>query len=192
MGKIQNSPLVEAIFELRWGERQKDRFEFQKEETDFFPGIFSQTIKNKGFIYSEQPNSEGANLMLPYVVKHRFRMAENTWPCIQIGLGIFTVNQVGNVSVASADKDDYDWETFKPQIKSGLKSLDESYPMGLGGVLNPRAILRYQDAFILSKGETLESFVNNKMKTSIKVSDSFTSHSDIGIDKTSDEIPSLI
>jgi uncharacterized protein (TIGR04255 family) len=182
MGKIQNSPLVEAIFELRWGERQQGQFEFPKEELDFFPGIFSQAVKNQGFIFSEKLNNENANLVLPFVVKHRFRAAENVWPCIQIGLGVFTINQIGNVSASSADKDDYDWDTFKPQIESGLESLDASYPAGLEGLRSLRAILRYQDAFILGASETLESFVNNKMKTNIKVSDSFTDHPNISID----------
>ncbi|MCU7812243.1 MAG: TIGR04255 family protein [Candidatus Thiodiazotropha sp. (ex Notomyrtea botanica)] len=173
MGKIKNSPLVEAIFELRWGEIQPGKLSFPKEESDFFPGIFSQSVRDMGFSYYEQVNSGEIRPALPFDVKHRFRQSQHSWPCFQIGLGIFTANQIGNLSVESGD-DEYDWVTFKPFIMSGLTALDKSYPSGLENLARPKANLRYQDGFILEEGETLESFVSNKIKADLKIAHVFT------------------
>jgi uncharacterized protein (TIGR04255 family) len=179
MGKIQNSPLIEAIFELRWGEIQKGRFQYKKDETDFFPGIFSQSVKEIGFEFSEQVNYEQGKLSLPYEVKHRFRKSENTWPCFQIGLGVFTANQLGNLSLDAPEEDEYDWDDFKPVIESGLNALDQSYPSGIKSLIHPQAVLRYQDAFILDSNESLESFVSNKIKAEIHISNVFTDQPNI-------------
>ena len=99
MGKIPNSPLIEAIFELKWGEKQPGHFEYSKEEKDFFPGVFYDAIKKEEFSYSEHVGRPEEQLNLPFQVAHRFRKSEGQWPCYQIGLGIFTANQIGNMSV---------------------------------------------------------------------------------------------
>lgn len=180
MGKIRNSPLVEAIFELRWGEGSPGHFEFRKEETDFFPGIFSQEIGKLGFDYSKQlnPATEGQP-SFPFQVKHQFRKAENSWPCYQIGLGIFTANQLGNKSRITGREDEYDWADFKSTITSGLTTLDASLPEGINGLAGPRAVLRYQDGFSLEKGESIEAFINNKIEADMNVSKLFVGESDI-------------
>lgn len=174
MGKINNPPLVEAIFELRWGEQQKGRFQYQKDETDFFPGIFSQSVRDLDFKFSELVNFDQGRPNLPFEIKHRFRKAVNTWPCYQIGLGIFTANQIGNMSLEADEKDEYNWDEFKLVIDSGLKAFDKSYPSGINNLVHPKAILRYQDAFKLDSDKSLEWFVTDRIKADIHISHVFT------------------
>ncbi len=176
MGQIVDSPLVEAIFELRWGHSEKDGvFKYSRDESDFFPGVFFQSVKAKGFLVSDPIASVP---MLPFQAKHRFRKEPNKWPCIQVGMGLFTVNQIGNVSKNEGEEDEYDWDTFKPVIIDGLNAFAESHPAGIEGLESPKAILRYQDGFALG-GETIESFVSDKIEANIKISDLFTNEQHI-------------
>ena len=177
MGKLKKSPLIEAIFELRWGETQPGQFEYPNEELNFLPGIFSQSVKESGFGFAEQVNvtADRPNIPnLPFEVRHRFRKDNGKWPCFQIGVGIFTANQIGSLSLNAADNDEYDWDYFKPAIVIGLESLDKSYPAGLNNLRSPQATLRYQDGFYLSDEETIESFVANKIKANIEITNVFT------------------
>lgn len=179
MGKIENSPLIEAIFELRWGIGEQGQFEYSKDEMDFFPGIFFQSLKELGFTHSELLSKEQGRPDLPLEPKHRFRKAINEWPCFQIGLGLFTANQIGNLSVGpnKKDRDAYDWDTFKPSIVKGLKAFDGAHPLSIKGLISPRVSLRYQDGFILDG--TIESFVSNKIKANIEISNVFTDQPNI-------------
>ena len=183
MGKIPNSPLIEAIFELKWGEKQPGHFEYSKEEKDFFPGVFYDAIKKEEFSYSEHVGRPEEQLNLPFQVAHRFRKSEGQWPCYQIGLGIFTANQIGNMSVGPDGIDYYDWDDFKPTILKGLSALESAIGNGISGLTNPRIGLKYQDGFILEDGETIESFISKKLKTNIDISSEFLSNdkiSDLG------------
>ena len=177
MGKIENSPLIEAIFELRWGVDEQGGFKYSRDEADFFPGMFFHSLKEIGFGHSELLNNEPGRPNLPFEPKHRFRKADNEWPCFQIGLGLFTANQLGNLSAESSEKDKYDWDTFKPVIVDGLKALDKAHPSNIKGLVNPRVSLRYQDGFILD--DTIESFVSNRIKAEIKIANVFTEQPNI-------------
>jgi uncharacterized protein (TIGR04255 family) len=177
MSKMQNSPLVEAMFELKWGMDSPSQFRYSSEERDLFPGVFSKAIGDVGFAHSESIVRQPANekLTLPFEVKHRFRRNPEQWPCYQIGLGIFTVNQIGNVGRPEDQADEYDWDTFKPAIAKGLEVFDSSFKKGLGGLIKPQTMLRYQDAFKLKDTESFETFVQTKLSINIEISESFTS-----------------
>jgi hypothetical protein len=74
MSKIENSPLIEAMFELRWGEKQPGNFKFNRDEMDLLPGVFSQAIKQTGYGVTERlPKVPD----IPAIPKNRFRKAPN-------------------------------------------------------------------------------------------------------------------
>ena len=118
-----------------------------------------------GFSVHESVNSHIPEaLSFPQVVRHRYRKAEGTWPCYQIGLGIFTTNQVN---------DGYEWGVFKGDILRGLQILDEHHPKHLAGLPNFGIDLRYQDGFLLSAGESTLSFLRDKMDVGFKLPTAF-------------------
>lgn len=174
MGQIKNSPLIEAIFELRWGEEKPGYFKYSKEETDFLPGLFYKAVQDLGFGYKEQliSNAGAATPDLPYTPKHRFQEAKDKWPCYQIGLGIFTANQLGNLS--TPEKDDYDWDKFRHVIERGIESLNRSTAGGLNRLQYPKSILRYLDGFLLKEGDSFETFVSNQIKANFVFPSVFT------------------
>ena len=103
MPQLSQAPLIEAIFEIRWGSPQPAKggmvnWNFDDEDTSFFVGQFHGVAKARGYSTVERPNPTG--LSIPHVVTHRFRPKPNVWPCYQIGLGIATVNQIN---------DGYEW-----------------------------------------------------------------------------------
>ena len=162
MPSLPNAPLVEAIFELRWGEAatnpdQPTTWIFSEEDSEFFPGEFYRVAREAGFASIERPNPPGVSF--PHMVSHRFRQAPGKWPCYQIGLGLFTANQI---------KDGYRWNDFKSVIRQGLTLLDRGHPRGLNGLPPFWVELRYRDAFRLGPRETPADFIANKLTVRVE------------------------
>jgi len=139
MDSIANPPLIEAIAEIRWGKVQSNNnIEFSEKEAQFFMGQFKAIAAQNGFSYFERINKPLPDFF-PHSVTFRFRKKENSWPCFQIGLGIFTINQF---------VDGYNWESFKKAILSGIDLLDKGHPDSLTGLNAIGVELRYRDGYV--------------------------------------------
>ena len=170
MSVLQNAPLIEAIFELRWGRLidglgERQPFAFTDNDSDFFVGEFHRVMRERGFRVVERPNPPG--FFIPHLVTHRFRREANTWPCYQIGLGIFTVNQIN---------EGYDWLDFRQAIVQGIDALDHGHPDRLPGLPGYWVQLRYRDGFRLGASESPIDFLCKKMSMRFQVPDAFTVH----------------
>lgn len=160
MALLPRAPLVEVIFELRWGNRTQApggnekiiSFNFSSEEINFLPGQFKEKIASHGFGNLEEANP--GIISVPHVVKHRFRKGPGAWPCYQIGLGIFTANQVN---------EGYSWKKFLETIVIGVETLDASLPKKLKRVPALSAELRYQDALRFSRKEGSLRFLKDRL-----------------------------
>ncbi len=165
MSTLAKAPLNEVIFEIRWGlvkaDQSKREYHLPFEETDFFFGQFKMIVTSIGFSFIERTNIE-IQPSLPHVVNFRFRKAQNTWPCYQIGLGVFTVNQIN---------DGYEWDKFKQDILNGIEYLNKGYPGGIENLKSVGIELRYRDAFIFSENENSVAFLKSKMKLSFDLPD---------------------
>ncbi len=176
MASLSKAPLIEVIFEMRWGSvpasvkggRQEINFEFPVEEADMLPGRFQTELRSLGFNTVERPNQMQ---QMPHVVMHRFREAPNKWPCYQLGLGIFTANQIN---------DGYKWETFEDTVIKGLTALKSVHETGLSGLQNVGIELRYQDGFVLADGESHASFLDKKLNIQFDVSKDFADSEKFG------------
>ena len=159
MSQLSKAPLIEAIFELRWGAAKKNAEEdsvsltFSPEEMEYFAGQFRGVANGSGYSVVERINS-GIPAQIPHLVSHRFRLAPNTWPCIQIGTGIFTVNQIN---------DGYTWKSFKANIDKGLQLLNKGHPIGLEGPPLISVELTYQDGMLFEEHESASDFLKNKL-----------------------------
>jgi uncharacterized protein (TIGR04255 family) len=155
MATLPNAPLVEAWFQLRWGKVKKgssgsQEFEMPIEDTDFFPGQFREVAVTEGFSCVERINPH-VRIPIPHVITYRFRRAENDWPCYQIGLGIFTVNQVN---------EGYEWKKFKEDVLKGLTILNKGHPLGLEKLNTMGVQLQYRDGFVFNEGEEPLGFLS--------------------------------
>jgi len=161
MAVLENPPLIEAIFELRWGEVSPGKFQYQQNEESLFAGMFSASAKKEEFVIVENIQN---NLLLPMAISHRFRKEKNTWPCFQIGLGVFTVNQT---------KEQYSWDSFKKSIETGLDIFNNTDPTLMQLVRDTlSASLRYQDAFF-PEAEDIEKFLKNNFNINFGLPRSF-------------------
>lgn len=161
---------------MRWGGvpapkkdgKQEISFAFPADEADMLPGQFQAELRTMGFNTVERPNQMQ---QMPHVVMHRFREAPNKWPCYQLGLGLFTANQVN---------DGYKWETFEDTVFKGLTALEMVHGTGLSGLQNLGIELRYQDGFVLADGETHASFLDQKLNINFGVSNDFADPNKFG------------
>lgn len=137
---LPNAPLVEAFFELRWaletvGDGAKDP------GYPLVAGRLYDQIRNV-FPYSETlPAAELPDVLTPYVVKQRFRVAEGRWPVVQIGPGVATVNYT----------DPYTWEGFRDQVVDISPKIQQSYE-GVATFRPRQLLIRYIDALDFDPG----------------------------------------
>lgn len=131
MNKLPNAPLVEVIFELRWAIQSKEELD----KHQYLHGDLYAKIKNEyPFRESLQPQEVPMELYL-HNPSHRFRVAEDNYPLIQVGPGLLTVN---------TNDSKYEWEEYKNRCVDAMKNLHEVFDL-VKTKENIILILQYQD-----------------------------------------------
>lgn len=97
---LKNPPIIEALFEIKWRVFEKNHQLTQPmdKKFKFFPGRFYEKIK---IIYpevEELPISRIPDDIDIYLPRYRFRKKPNSYPLVQIGPGVLTVNLDKNFS----------------------------------------------------------------------------------------------
>lgn len=152
IAKLPNSPLQEVIFELRWHlEYDHNGVKFDS-GFELAQGIFAKLIEEKGFKIRKRLLAD--SLQFPGVPIHQFWKDDNTWPVIQLGQGILTVNDT---------EKNYHWvDSFYPLIKEALSILQEAYEQPTSFT---KIVLKYIDAVEIN--ESVLNFVNSNFKINI-------------------------
>ena len=83
--KLKNPPIVEALVEIRWELTEKALAGYFDPHYQFLLGTFREHIKEKYPFHEALPASEMPDEITGGVVKHRFRIAKDAWPLVQIG-----------------------------------------------------------------------------------------------------------
>ena len=154
---LKNKPLVEAIFELKWQLQELETGGKIDPHYKLLVGrLYDRCIKQYPF-HDQLPTASMPDEMLENVVQHRFRKGEHNWPLIQIGPGIYAVNDTKN----------YVWEDFEKRVVKGVNALYESYPDSKKLEIT-NLMLRYIDAieFDFEKQDIFE-FLKEKMKIEV-------------------------
>jgi uncharacterized protein (TIGR04255 family) len=132
---LNNKPLVEAMFELRWGLDGPPGMAVDP-YYQMLIGLLFNAVKGNYPHWERLPASKVPEGFAPYAPHHRFRAGVETWPLVQIGPGLLTVN----------DTEDYEWETFFPRCSAVVDSLFGIYPDASEGLRIFEITLRYIDA----------------------------------------------
>ncbi|MBI4848297.1 MAG: TIGR04255 family protein [Nitrospirae bacterium] len=157
--RLENKPLVEAIFELRWELKEIGQGIKVDPHYKILVGSLYSKLKEEYPHHEPLPASSLPDDMAGYVIQHRFRKGENEWPLIQIGPGILTVNDTAG----------YIWEDFEKKVLAAVTSLFESYPQPENIKINS-LLLRYIDAVEFNyQSDNIFKFLLNHMKTGIKL-----------------------
>ena len=184
MSQLNNAPLVEVIFEIKWGRAQKQdkglMLHFSQEEISMMPGKFQVVASEAGFgVHVLIPNQPP----IPHVIKYRFRKKPNGYPLYQLGDGIFALNQT------DVDGFSYDWDIFKKDLENGINLLEKSYPFPLKNLPIVDIQLRFRDVILVDEGSCTFEMISNKLDIgTLKIPDKLKENSHISTDSP---IPSL-
>lgn len=140
MKKLPKAPLQEVILEVKW-EMQMDPSSGFLTDPGFqlALGKFHQSIQNDFPLNTQKFNNDIPIHILGQQTLYQFWRAKDTWPVIQIGPGISTINEV---------EKSYKWEkSFYPLIENTLEKLDQAYQ---GNMLYNSFALRYINAVKVS------------------------------------------
>lgn len=157
--ELKNKPLVEAILEIRWklhglppGPQVDPHYKL------LLGRLFDRMLKD----YPEHEQLPTANVpdeLVGHVVQHRFRVAANSWPLVQVGPGVFTVNSTA----------DYKWSDFRPRVLSAIEKLFDAHPK-VEELKITNLILRYIDAVDFDHGvHNAFEFLRDKLKMNVSL-----------------------
>jgi len=138
--RLPKAPLAEVIFELRWA-IQGDEAHAVFQTDPGFPQLldkFTKIIKPAGYSFYKDMNQPALQTPGYGVARRYYPGADSPFPIMQIGPGIFATNESSL----------YEWNSFRGQIKKGLKALLDAYPKIGYAPLSPNRIeIRYVDVF---------------------------------------------
>ncbi len=156
---LKNKPLVEAIFEVRWGLKEIEGHNVRIDpHYDILLGSFYQAVKDSYPYHEKLAAAEVPDELTPYVVKHRFRKSKNEWPLVQIGPGVLSLNNTVG----------YIWDDFRARIHKVVNALQETHPnkeeLNMNGLL-----LRYIDAVDFDfETDNIVDYLRTNMKLEVK------------------------
>ncbi|MCA9442138.1 MAG: TIGR04255 family protein [Candidatus Omnitrophica bacterium] len=167
---LKNKPLVEALLEIKWKlpEKKEDSLEGDPHYRILL-GRLSERLRDKYPFYQSLPSANIPDAMVPHVVQHRFRVEKDSWPLVQLGPGILTVNET----------EGYTWDEFKPRCEAAVNLLYESHPQKEDFSVE-EITLRYIDAVEVNFGQTsVLDVLREKLKTTISLPESLFDNSGV-------------
>lgn len=167
--ELKNKPLVEAIFEIRW----KLQGAPSGPKTDPHYKLLLGRLFDRFLLdYPDHEQLPTANIpdeLVGYIVQHRFRVAANKWPLVQVGPGIFSVNSTA----------DYTWQDFRPRVVSALEKLYDAHPK-VGDLMVTNLILRYIDAVDFDyASDSAFDFLCDNLKLTISLPTNLFNNTDV-------------
>lgn len=157
--ELKSPPLVEAILEIRWQLQKTPSGSYVDPNYRLLLARMFDKISKEYPEHEQLPTANFPDEMAVYNVQHRFRIAKNSWPLVQIGPGVFTVNSTT----------DYKWQDFHSRILFAIDSFYHAYPKIEDLKIN-NIILRYIDVvdFDYNKEDIL-AFLHNNFKLNISL-----------------------
>lgn len=153
ISRLRNPPLIEAIFELKWELEEKANGSLYDPYTKILPGKLFAKIESEYPFYEELPTAEIPDEISPYIVKYRFRKDDTSWPLVQFGPGIITLN----------DTKYYEWGIFFEKITHLIESFLKVYPKEKDLIFSDIS-LRYVDAIPFNfEQDNVLDFLKNKL-----------------------------
>jgi uncharacterized protein (TIGR04255 family) len=155
--ELKNKPLVEAILEVRWRLQGGSPASQADPHYKLLLGrLFDRMLKD----YPEHeplPTAKIPDEFVGNVVQHRFRVAANSWPLVQVGPGVFTINSTT----------EYKWPDFRSRALSAIGKIYNAHPK-VEDLKITNIILRYIDAVEYDYNtENIFTFLREKMKLNI-------------------------
>ena len=170
MEPLKSPPLVEVILELRWKLTKGDHPEIMPDPNySLLVGKLHEAIKADYPFHEPLPASAIPDAISPHMVKHRFRAGSGTWPLVQVGPGVMTLNDTQNYST---------FQTFRPRAERLVGALFTAYPAPLPISM---LLLRYIDAVEFDYADRdVWAFLREKMRVAVGLPDGLFEHTGVG------------
>ncbi len=154
--RLKNPPLVEVIFEMHWqfaptaiGVPYKTPYRLLVES-------LYEALKNDYPYYESLPQAEIPELLAEGQVQHRYRKKPKGWPLVQIGPGIFTLNETeGYLS----------WTEFRPTLHRTLNNIESIFSF----ITVDQVSLRYLNSLNIVEGKSLTALLNEWLKIQLSL-----------------------
>jgi uncharacterized protein (TIGR04255 family) len=158
---LAEATLRETIFELRWGlAAQAPGVGAVDPGFELLLGRLYERLRGD---YPDLVNLPAAQLPASHsahTVRHQFRSAGRSWPLVQIGPGVLTLN----------DAADFDWSRFGPRVQRSVAELFDTYPAEIHALRPAAVALRILDATPLDSGQTsLLGVLRDRLHTSVRI-----------------------
>jgi uncharacterized protein (TIGR04255 family) len=161
--KLKNKPLIEALFELRWALKELTAPQvFSDPNYSLLIGRLYDRIREQYPHHEQLPSADIPEPMAAYMVQHRFRVAQDDWPLVQVGPGVITLNDTVN----------YTWTDFYRRILGLLDAFYAAYPRP-SELSIVSVALRYIDGIPFDFSENVLSFFSREMKLNVSLQDQF-------------------
>ncbi|MEF3697300.1 TIGR04255 family protein [Desulfolutivibrio sp.] len=163
--ELKNKPLVEAIFEMRWKLQGGPTGPQIDPHYKLFLGRLYDRLLPDYPEHEQLPTANVPDEIAGHIVQHRFRVGAGSWPLIQIGPGIFTVNSAT----------DYSWMPFRKRVIASIDKFYEAHPK-VSDLTVSHMILRYIDAvsFDFTKNNVYD-FLREYLKMGVSFPDNLFS-----------------
>lgn len=152
--KLPNAPLAEVVFEVRWQLHGDERAGPFRSDPGYFVCLDGLLQRGKSIGFPENKLIDQANVLAGHSVTYRFyRATGEIFPVLQIGPGIFAVNESTG----------YTWQSFKTLCVQAFDLLVSCYPkMDAFPLVPVQFELRYIDALKREPAaQNLISFLND-------------------------------
>lgn len=160
--ELKNKPLVEVLVELRWElDSPAPNVHVDPDYTIALGRLYDRIIADYPE-HEQLPSAMIPDELAAYVVQHRFRQEADSWPLVQIGPGIFSVNQTAS----------YSWTDFRNRSIAGVEALFSAYPTR-DKLRITSLLLRYIDAKQFDAAhENVFAFLSGMMGVHVALPDS--------------------
>ena len=176
--QLKRPPLVEVILELKWrmgAPAEADqpnapltvasslRPELAVDPSyDLLLGKLFDRLSVTYPFHERLPSATIPAEMVPFLVQHRFRTGENTWPLVQLGPGIIALN----------DTERYTWSDFSQRALRILNILYDAHPRS-SDIVVESILLKYIDAELFDyAANSVLDFLRQKLEVSFSLPDS--------------------
>lgn len=168
---LKYKPLIEAILEVKWGLKTAEPKGFGVDPNyRILLGRFYERIQSKYPVHDALPSASIPDQLVEKTAQHRFRIKADSWPLIQLGPGLLTVNETSG----------YTWLDFKGRCEAAIEQFLDAYPEK-GGPSIEELTLWYIDAVDFDyKADNVFVFLREKLKIKIEVPESLFTDVPVG------------
>ncbi len=133
--ELKNKPLLEAILEIRWQLVKSGTGEEKDPNYKLLLGRLYDRLRPFYPEHEQLPSASVPDELVGHVVQHRFRVAQNEWPLVQVGPGVLTFNETKK----------YRWQDFQERIQDVFTKFYDAHPK-IEDLRIQSLFLRYIDA----------------------------------------------